>query len=276
MTLVQGILLGLLQGITEFLPISSSGHLVLLQNFWNIKNPGVFFEVSVHFGTLMSIVYVYYKDILQLIYEFLSLIKDILSRNKIIQRNNEYRNLLFMIIIGSVPTAFIGILFKDIFSKLYQSTTSTAIMLIITGLILWLSSIIKEGNKSFTNIRVIDGIIIGTAQGLAITPGISRSGSTIVAGLFRGLDRATATRFSFLLTIPAILGATLLEAKDLFVNPLVVISWNIIIAAVITSTISGILAIKILIKVLKGKKLHYFSYYCWAIGLILLVITFLF
>ncbi|MTI67494.1 MAG: undecaprenyl-diphosphatase UppP [Firmicutes bacterium] len=271
MTIIESIILGILQGITEFLPISSSGHLVLLNKILGIEEGTLFSTVMLHFGSLISIFIVYFKDIVNIIKEFIILVIDTL-KNKRIKLDNEYKILGVMIIIGSIPTGFMGIFLEDYFEGLYSSLFTISIAFLVTGILLMLAEKLASGKKKARNMTVLDAIIIGIFQGFAITPGISRSGSTIVGGLFRGLDKKLATKFSFLLALPAIFGATLKKLIDAFsLTSNTAITFPIILGTIV-SAVTGIFAIKVLIKLLEKKKLHYFSYYLWILGLVLLAI----
>lgn len=275
MTWVQAVILGIVQGVTEFLPISSSGHLVVLQHFFGIKEGNLFFTEMLHFGTLISILIIYFNDIINIIIEFFKLIHKSI-KNKKIRIENGYQKLGLFIIVGSIPTAIIGIAFEDFFKTLYASSLlPIGISFIITGFLLWISSKRSKERKNIGKMSFLDSIIIGFCQGIAIVPGISRSGTTIVAGLLRGLNRNLATEFSFLLAAPAIFGAGLLGVIDVvkvggeltFTFPLLL--------GVIISAIVGIISIKFLISALKKNKLHYFSYYLWGLGLITIISHFI-
>lgn len=268
MTLFQSIILGIFQGISEFLPISSSGHLVILQHFFGIKEGNLFFTEMLHFGTLISIVIVYFNDIINIIVEFFKMLGDGI-KNKKFKITNDYQKLALLIIIGSIPTAIIGLLFEDFFEKLYSSSLlPIGIAFLVTGFLLWIANKKPNETKKVKEMTILDSLIVGTFQGIAIIPGISRSGSTIVAGLFRGFDRSLATEFSFLLALPATFGAGLLGIMDVIKTGSKTTVDAPLIIGILLSTIVGILAIKFLIKVLKKNKLHYFSYYLWIIGCI--------
>lgn len=274
MTILQAIILGIFQGIAEFLPISSSGHLVLLQSLFKIQEGNLFFTEMLHFGTLISIFVVYFNDIVKIIKEFFILIYDLFKQRKLIV-NNKYKKLGIMIILGSIPTGIIGVFFNDFFEGLYSSVTIVGLALVITGILLWIAEKIPTRNKKVKDMKVSDALLIGLFQGFAITPGISRSGSTIVGGLFRGFDKKLATEFSFLLALPATFGAALLGIKDVLSDPsFIVIDFPLIIGIIISS-ITGIISIKFLIKVLEKGKLHYFSYYLWFVGAIVIVRQFI-
>ncbi len=267
MTLIQAIILGIFQGIAEFLPISSSGHLVLLQHFFNIKEGNLFFTEMLHFGTLISIIIVYFNDVVKIIVEFFKLIGSII-KNKKVKPLNIYQKLGLLIIVGSIPTAIIGLLFEDFFEKLYSSVLPIGIAFLITGVLLWIAENKAYENKDIKNMTFLDSIIIGTFQGVAIIPGISRSGSTIVAALMRGLNRSLATEYSFLLALPATFGAGLLGIVKVIKSGSEVSFTMPLLIGMLLSTIVGIFSIKILVKVLKKNKLHYFSYYLWIVGLL--------
>ena len=270
MTIIQAIILGIFQGITEFLPISSSGHLVILQKIFDISEGNLFFTAMLHFGTLLSIFIVYYKDIIKIILESIYLISDAIKLKKI-KLDNEYRVLAIMIIIGTIPTGVVGIIFKDVFESFYSNIFIVGIALLITGLLLWIANRATKGTKDASNMKFIDAIIVGIFQGLAIIPGISRSGSTIVGSLMRGFNKKFATKFSFLLALPAILGATILELKDALSLQQNLFFTGPIILGIIVSALTGIIAIKILIRALEKNNLYKFAYYVWALGLMVLI-----
>lgn len=270
MTYFQAIILGIFQGISEFLPISSSGHLVVLQHIFGIKEGNLFFTEMLHFGTLISIFIVFFNDIIKIIAEFFKMIGQGIKNRKF-KITNIYQKMAILIIVGSVPTAFIGLLFQETFEKLYSSLLHISIAFMVTGLILWIVDKKSREEKKVKDMTYGDAIIIGTFQGIAIIPGISRSGSTIAGGLFRGLNRNLATEYSFLLALPATFGAALLGIKDVIETDAEVCFSLPLITGVIISAITGIISLKILIKLLQTKKLHYFSYYLWALGIILLI-----
>lgn len=275
MDLLYAILLGILQGLTEFLPISSSGHLVIAQDIFNIQEADLAFDVILHVGTLVAVLVYYWRDVLNLISEFFILIGDFIKGKKprLLDHSRPYRVLMIMIIIATIPTAIIGLVFDDLFSRLFESADFVGYALIVTGILLWIANSMVSGRKNIKNMTAWDAVTVGLVQGLAITPGISRSGSTIFAGLVRGLNRELATRFSFLLSIPAILGAVVLEGKDVFESASTVHEVVPVLAGFIAAAVSGYLAIHFLISVLQKKKLNYFSYYCWALGLMTILYT---
>ncbi len=264
MNFLEAVILGIVQGVTEFLPISSSGHLAVLQSFFGITEGNLFFTEMLHLGTLISIIIVYFKDIKLIVIDFIKLIVNILKRKR--QKLTKHQKLGLLIIAGSVPTAIIGLSFEDFFESLYTSLLPIGISFIITGMLLWIAEKKSKTFKDVKDMTFLDSILIGTFQGLAIVPGISRSGSTIVMGLFRGLKKPLATEFSFLLALPATLGAVLLGLIKVSRGKAnAVINFSLIIGVVL-SCIVGVLSIKALIKILNKNKLHYFSYYLWILG----------
>ncbi|MCG8516331.1 MAG: undecaprenyl-diphosphate phosphatase [Halanaerobiales bacterium] len=259
MEIIKVVLLGIIQGLTEFLPVSSSGHLVLFQSLFGIESDQLTLEVFLHFGTLLPIIIIFRKDIID-----------------IILFKKEKRQLTWLIIIGMIPTGLIGFFLKDFFAGLYSSVSLVGFMLLITGLLLYLAERLGHNRKSLAEMNGVNAGLIGIAQGIAIIPGISRSGITIVAALLQGLDRESAARYSFLLSIPVIFGAGLLETKDVLASGLEGLSWLMLAAGTTAAAISGYFAIKYLLHILKKGRLSIFSYYCWTIGLLILLLAGLF
>jgi undecaprenyl-diphosphatase len=207
--LIKSIILGLIQGLTEFLPISSSGHLVIFESFLEMETQGVIWEITLHFSTLLAIFAVFYKDIFMILKSVCLSCKKLFSGESIINvfKNDPHTRIFLLIIIGTIPTVIIAFSFRNAFESLFNKPGIAGYMLIVTGTMLWFTKYNFRTSSNKKNLVVLDALIIGTVQGLAITPGISRSGTTIATATFRGVDRETAARFSFLLVIPAILGA---------------------------------------------------------------------
>jgi len=275
MELYQGIILGIIQGLTEFLPVSSSGHLVLGQIFFGITESQLTFDISVHMGTLLAVLVVYAQDISAMLVSVSGFISKAVSLKPVTPLLKEDKNLQLagLILIASIPTACIGIVIKQFEHILFSSTLLVGFMLILTGTILWASKnfYFQDNNKDGFSIK--KALIIGVSQGVAVIPGISRSGTTIAVGMFLGLDRNNAAKFSFLLSIPAILGAQILSIKDMINNGLVI--EPITIYATIASFITGLVALKLLLSLVHSGRFHLFAPYCWLIGSLVLLSKFI-
>ncbi|PAB61212.1 undecaprenyl-diphosphate phosphatase [Anaeromicrobium sediminis] len=274
MTILKAIILGMVQGLTEFLPVSSSGHLALTQMILKIpENQVLFITTMLHFGTLISIIGVYYKDVTMLVVEFFRTIKDILT-GKGLKLHNPYRRLGFFIILASIPTAIIGLSLKDFFESLFSMTKAIGISLVITGTLLWIAEKYNNGKKDIQKMNSKDALVVGFFQAFAITPGVSRSGSTIVGSLLMGLNKELTVKFSFLISLPAVIGATLLEVKDVLETGNMNVSGNVTLVGIVSAAIFGFIAIKSMIRFVKEKKLYYFSYYTWTVGIGVLLYSF--
>ena len=265
---IEAIVLGLVQGLSEFLPISSSGHLALLENLFEIKEESVlFFAVLLHIGTLVSIFIVYHEDIYALIKELGLLFKDIFSGKGLRIEERPIRKLGIMIIVSSIPTAIMGLLFSNFIDKVFGSLIVISICWIITGFILFFSEKLKSNSKEIEGMKYRNAIFIGICQGLAIMPGISRSGSTIVGSLVTGLKREFAVEFAFLISIPAILGSAILEFPKAIKAGIEPSTIGPMIVGFLVAAISGYFAITTMIRIVSKHKMIYFSYYVWVIGL---------
>ena len=271
MTYLQAIILGLTQGLAEFLPISSSGHLAMLQYFFGISgNEVLAFTVLLHLGTLISVFFIYWKDIVDLVKELIATIRDLCTGKGLRINANPTRRMGFMIIVATIPTALIGLLFNDFFEGLYTSLVGICIGLIFTGFILLVAERMGKQDKDIMTLKFRHAIFVGIMQGIAICPGVSRSGSTLFGSLMSGLDRATAVKFAFLISIPSIMGSVLMEAPDAFSQGLDMTIIGPILAGVIVSALSGIFAIKAMIRVVTGKRLVGFSIYVWLVAIAVL------
>jgi undecaprenyl-diphosphatase len=260
--LFQAIFLGVVQGLTEFLPVSSSGHLVFFQSLFGMEEPQLFFDVMLHFGTLLAVMVYFRRDIS-------GIIRGIGSTVTGKRKNEEGTKLFFWILVATLPTALMGLLFKDWFESLFSKPNIVGGMLLITGSILYLTRWVKKKDRSLEKMKWIDALLIGVAQGIAIIPGISRSGATISMGLFCGLNRELAGKFSFLLSIPAILGAMLLEFRGASLT-------NDLLPILIGTAIAfgvGFFSLNFLMKVIRFGRVADFSYYCWGTGLLVILLT---
>ncbi len=262
MTNLQAVILGAIQGLTEFLPVSSSGHLVLCQQFFGLKQEELFFDISVHMGTLVAVMIFFRKEIFAIFNSLFLYIKGFKQKGA---KPDENVKLAFLIITGSVPTAIIGLIFKDMADTIFASILLVGCSLIVTGSFLWAVKQIKSEGRGIDDFSFFKSFIIGTIQGLAILPGISRSGSTIAAGLFLGLKREMAARYSFLLSIPAILGAEILSLSDMGSK----VSFdNAVIYGTITSFVVGYCSLILLMYIVNKGRIHIFAPYCWILGIL--------
>lgn len=263
----DGIFLGIVQGLTEFLPVSSSGHLVLASDILMIRS-NLAFITTLHFATLLAVITYFFRDILLLIQKFFIGSLNIITRRRSINEVycEPYFRISFLLIIGTIPTGIIAIMFKDWFESLFSSVFAVGCFLVLTGALLLMSENISKPRKTEKETSVLDSLVIGVFQGMAVAPGLSRSGATVSASLLRGLNRPLAARFSFLLSIPAVFGATLLELKDIAGLSLKGIGIFTIILGVVSAFISGYFAIKVFMDMIQRKKISVFSYYCFAVG----------
>lgn len=269
MSYFEAVILGLIQGLAEFLPISSSGHLALMQQWFGIQEDKVLlFAVLLHVGTLVSVLIVYWKDVWELIKELGLTIKDIFTGKGLRLQERPTRKLGVMIIVATIPTGIIGILFNDFFDSLYNSVIPIGIGLIITGFLLVLAERMGSSSRGIQQMNYRNALFIGTVQGIAICPGISRSGSTLFGSLMCNLDRKFAVKFVFLISIPSILGSAVMEAPVAIESGMDPGQLGPILVGMAVAAVSGLIAIKTMIKIVSNKKLNYFSYYVWILGLI--------
>lgn len=265
MDLLQAIFLGLLQGITEFLPVSSSGHLALARALLGRDiEPGITFEIVVHFGSFCSIVVYYRKKIAQIISDlFKSISPEGLKSGR--YREDAHTRLCFIILLSMIPAMIVGFTLKDPIEEMFVNPLFVSFMLLVTGAILFSTRFVKQPDKEVNASR---GLLMGVAQAFAILPGISRAGSTISIGLFSGVSREHVANFSFLMVLPVLAGAMLLEVKEILETGIESAAAMSLLAGFLVSFISGYYALRYLIILLKKEKFHYFSYYCWAVGLL--------
>ncbi|MGZ7068571.1 MAG: undecaprenyl-diphosphatase UppP, partial [Methanobacterium sp.] len=272
MDIIQAIILGAVQGLTEFLPVSSSAHLVLVPAIMHVTS-SVAFDVILHLGSLIAVIIYFWRDLVSIVKNFfLSLVDLVSGRFKEGLKENPFKKLAWLIIVGSIPAAIFGFLFKSQLESVFENIPAVGFFLIITGLLLWSAERVKRGNKNVECFTFKNSLVIGLFQAFAILPGISRSGATISAGLFSGLNRELAARYSFLLSIPAILGSTLVTAKE--ITGLYNTEALLLIAGFLSAAIFGYIAIKLLLKIIKERTLMIFAYYCWTVGIITLILSY--
>ena len=268
MTFVQALLLGIVQGLTEFLPISSSGHLVLVQHLFGLHEAELSFDVSVHVGTLAAVILYFRQDILDILGGLLRALRGTLTNQATSDADRPRVRLAGLILIGSVPTAAIGLALHSIADRLFASPMITGAMLLLTGGLLFATRPGRhpstDSGRNLEGLTLKDALVIGLIQGLAVMPGISRSGSTIAVGILTGIRHETAARFSFLLSIPAVAGAALLVLKD------AVQQGDIHLPACLLGGLAAMLvgyaALALLVFLVQKGRLYLFAPYCWIVG----------
>ncbi|HIT24499.1 MAG TPA: undecaprenyl-diphosphate phosphatase [Candidatus Enterenecus avicola] len=276
LSLLEAIFMGFVQGVAEFLPISSSGHLTLLQHFFKMEEVDNLFNILLHFATLIAVCVVYRKDIAEMIVEFFKGVGSLFgghgSRES---RPPEARRLVMMVIVGTLPL-FVVLPLEGLVEGLGNYPAAVSVMLLVTGCILFFSDRVGDGRKTARTATVKDALLVGIAQGVATIPGISRSGSTISAGLLLGFNRKFAVRYSFLLSLPAVLGATLLKVVRAFGDQGIDTSLlPMYIAGMVVAGVVGYFSIQ-LVRLLANKgKFGNFAYYCWIVGIVSLIAGFI-
>ena len=277
MTILNALILGIIQGVAEFLPISSSGHLSIAQNLLGFGMEGaddVFFDVLLHLGTLAAVFVAYWPDIKEMVLEFFRMISD-LTHGGGPEKVPSARRMILLIVIGTLPL-FLILPIKNAVEGLYANTFFVGGALLVTGLLLYFCDRARPGRKNARTATIADVLLVGVGQAVATCPGISRSGMTICMGCFRGFDRKFAVRFAFLLSIPAVLGANILQIKDVVAAggiDLKLIPGYIL--GVVVAAVSGYLSIRLVRMVADKGKFGAFAYYCWAVGIITVIMSFL-
>lgn len=277
MSVWNAVILGLVQGFAEFLPISSSGHLSIMNNLFDMStsdNGHVFFDVLLHLGTLSSIFVVYWQDIVHMFNEVLGVVN---LGPMAGQRQRHYPNarLFIMIVVATLPMALV-IPVKDLMDGLFYKNIFIGIMLILTGCILYVSDKMTQGKKTERNITILDAVIIGLCQCVAAIPGLSRSGTTVTAGIATGLRRDFAVKFSFLMSVPAVLGANILSLSEAIQKGIDLASVPAYLMGMVTAMISGIISISIFRRIFDNGKFGGFSYYCWVMGVLSIILSMIF
>lgn len=265
MTWLEALILGIVQGITEFLPISSTAHIVIVQMLMDIEFPGYVLEIFLHLASVLAVIIYFRRDLLEIITGFFGYFKSKTEKNKILFRYTLY------LILATLITGILGIWLKDLVADSLKSPVVIAISLALTGIFLiFIERYHQIGNKDESSMTIMDTIIIALVQTLAVLPGVSRSGSTLIAGLWVGLNREAAVRFSFLLAIPVILGSTVLMIDELTMDVIQETGLLTILVAFFTTFIFSIIGIIWLIDLLKKSKLYYFAIYCFLLALFVL------
>ncbi|MBR0085174.1 MAG: undecaprenyl-diphosphate phosphatase [Lachnospiraceae bacterium] len=286
MNLFEAIIMGLIQGLTEFLPVSSSGHLAIASNLFGLNTPGVLFETLLHLGTLVAVIIIFWHDFKNLVINGIALIIDVIKniitwfRNKFGKKDLPYKRLITsayrkfaaLIIITSIPTAIIAVILNRVITNASSTLFIPGICLIITAIMLIFLDGKQGGAKKVRASTWKDAAIVGVAQGVATLPGISRSGATIAAGLFRGYNKAYALKYSFLASIPAIVGANIFELRHVGGE---VVSGGLVgkyIVGMIIAGVVGYFCIKLMMELVKKSRYQYFGYYCAAVGAVSLLV----
>lgn len=281
MSLLQAILMGIIQGLTEFLPVSSSGHLAIFKILFGVEtDTGILYDVLLHVGTLLAICVVYYKDVWRLIVEGCGILRDafvnviIFFRNKAMKEsepyrrivNSGYRKFAMLVIVSTIPTGVIGFFGRDVVTMASEILIVPGICLIVTAILLLIADRVKDGEKLPKNVTYTEAFGVGIAQGIATLPGLSRSGTTITACLLTGYQRNFAVKYSFIMSIPAILGALVLELKD--IGTVEVASSEIVyyIIGMVIAAIVGYICIKTMLVIVRKKKFTIFAIYCLLVG----------
>ena len=267
MDILQGIIIGIVQGLTEFLPVSSSAHLVFIQNILGVES-SLAFDTFLHLGSLLAVLWFFRYDIIKMLKSWWLSIGDILQ-GRFMQgfRDDPYKRLAWYVILATIPVAIVGILFDDAVESLFAGALYVpAFFLFVTGTILYLSQRMPGGNINLHNITKKEALFMGLGQACAILPGLSRSGTTISAGLVAGLDKEFSAKFSFILSIPAIFGAFVFKLKD--IGSAMDVNFLPIFVGFIAAIIAGYLAIKWMLDLIQNKSLDIFAYYCWIVGIV--------
>lgn len=287
MSYLQGIFLGLIQGVTEFLPVSSSGHLAIFEKIAKIQEPDPAFDVLLHVGTLLAVFLVYFTDIRKLIVEGFKLLfdffiniglfcKEKLGKQEVQYRriiNSAYRKFVLLIIISTIPTGIIGIALKDTVELVKTDLLIVGVCLFITACLLIICDMSEEGSKKPKNVSYLNAIAVGAAQGVSVLPGISRSGTTIAVCTKLGFDQRFAVKYSFILSIPAILGAAVLELPD-FVSSVSRQNIGPYLAGTITAVVVGYISIRALLRLVLRRKMKFFAVYCVLAGFVSCILHF--
>lgn len=291
MSLWKAAVLGLVQGLTEFLPVSSSGHLILIKQILGVdlESGGMFYDIMLHFGTLMAIFVAFWNDIKRLVQEGVHIVGDVLSNFILFFQNlagkkrqyrrivrSSYRKFVVLILISTVPTGIIGILLSDLIEQCNDFVLVPACCLLVTSLFLVIADLTEPGEKRPKDVSYRSAGLIGMAQGISTLPGVSRSGTTITACLLCGFEKRFAIKYSFIMSIPAVLGAVVLELGDLPELALSRSEIGFCIFSTLIAAVSGYLAIRFMVYLIRGQRFKYFAMYCAVIGVASIVYYFVF
>ncbi|MDQ0155070.1 undecaprenyl-diphosphatase [Robertmurraya andreesenii] len=253
MSKLEAFILGIIQGLTEFLPISSTGHLYLGRHLFGLDEAGLFLDTMLHIGTLLAVLVIYKEELIQIV-------------------KNPFGKLSLLLVVGTIPAVIVGFFLSDLFESISKTGVTVGWEFLFTGFILWIADGVKKGAKKMDSISYGDALFIGSFQAAAIFPAVSRSGLTIAAGLFRKLDRETAAYFSFLLSIPAIAGGIVLQTGELFTGHIEAVSLGSLLVGTIASALFGYFAVVWMLNFLKRRSLKVFAVYVWVLGFSVIVL----
>ncbi len=278
MAILYAIILGLVQGVAEFLPISSSGHLALLENILGANgmmelDNSAFFNILLHLATLVAVIVAYWPDIVDMIFEVGYMASDLVHGRGLSAQGNPTRKLIYMMLLATVPL-FVIVPFNDAIERLNAVPWFIGAALILTGTLLYISDRLPRGKKTAESMTVVDALVIGVAQGLATIPGLSRSGTTIAAGMGRGLKRSFAVRFSFLISLLSVAGAVVLQVLDVIEEGIDTAMLPAYGVGMLVAGVTGYFSIRLLQRIVRKGKFGGFAYYCWIVGVVSIVVWF--
>ena len=283
MEILKSLFMGVLQGATEFLPVSSSGHLAIFKHVFHMQlDSGIFFDVLLHFGTLISLIIVFREDIAGMIREFIQIVKTVFANILVFIRrrkgdtrytyfkvvNSSYRKLVLMVILSTIPTGIIGAVGSDLVEKASGHLWIVGIFLLLTSALLFTADRCQKGTIRVKNATYSSAFILGIAQGAATMPGLSRSGTTITVGMLLGYNKKLAVKYSFIMSIPAVLGAIVFELKDIGTEKLVSANVPGYLLGTVVAAAVGFLCLKLMLRLIKSKKYTGFSIYCLIMGML--------
>lgn len=277
MNILYGAFLGLVQGVAEFLPISSSGHLALFENILNMEameamGDNALFNVLLHLATLVAVIIAYWPDVKSMCVEGVGMVKSAVRREPILGDNIPSRRLILMIIVATLPL-FVIVPLQDALEELNEMPGFIGLALIATGLLLYISDRLPRGDKTEKSMTVWDALLVGLAQALATIPGLSRSGTTITAGMSRGFDREFAVRFSFLMSLLSVTGAGILKVFDVIEEGVDLAMLPMYLVGMVVAGFTGYFCIKLLNKIVAKGRFGGFAYYCWAVGALSILLS---
>ena len=274
MSYLMSVILGFVQGVAEFLPISSSGHLTLFQHFFGMEEPDQLFNILLHFATLLAVCVVYWRDIWEMIVEFFCFFGDMFFQRTYRNKPPEARRMVLLIIVGTLPL-FLVLPLQDKVEDFGKNPLFVCGALLVTGCILFFSDRMARGRKTARNATLLDVLLVGVAQGMATIPGLSRSGCTISAGMVRGFDRKFAVRYSFLMSLPAVLGATLLEVLDVMELEGGLPAENLpkYLVGMAVAAVVGYFSIQLVSLLADRGRFGAFAFYCWGAGALFLLLS---